>query len=244
MRSGGVGIGLGGVLGVRGALRRIFCFVGRGAPVLGRFNLGRLGLFGFGLIGSSGRFSVAGISQGVFLIAFSRRDALVRGVLRSFGSLTRRQAARAFCRGVGNDHALLFWRIGEIDSHARKNYDADGDGVTDNRLTSAHAGGPLEDLVWGYADQRGDDFRQLMAVAFPVLCHDRRDGRNRHAVPDLPILIQLESQRGRKAWLRRIVGLAAHNDGHDRPLRAPLLEKPDFLIHMTASGRSGRAEDD
>ena len=70
LRSGAVGIGFGGVLGVRDALRRFFCSIEASAPVLNRFNLGMLGLFGFGLIGWSGRFPVAGISRGVFLIAF------------------------------------------------------------------------------------------------------------------------------------------------------------------------------
>ena len=128
--------------------------------------------------------------------------------------------------------------MGEIGSHARQNYDADGDGVANDCLTFAHAFCPLEDLLRRYADQRGDDFRerQLMAAAFPVIANVRCDGRNR--------LIQLESQRGRKALLRRIAELAAHKYRHDRPLWAPMLEESDLLINVTASGRSGRAEDD
>jgi hypothetical protein len=51
LRSGSIGVSFGGVLSVRAALRRIFCFVDRAAPILSRFNLGRLGLFGLGLIG-------------------------------------------------------------------------------------------------------------------------------------------------------------------------------------------------
>ena len=136
--------------------------------------------------------------------------------------------------------------MGEIGSHARKNHDTGGDSVANDRLTFAPAFGALEDFVWRYADQRGNDFRerQLMAVAFPVLAHVRCDARGRHAVRDLSLIIQLESQRGWKAFLRRAVGSAADNDRHDRPLRAPMLEDSDFLINITASDRSGRAEDD
>ena len=114
--------------------------------------------------------------------------------------------------------------------------------VADAGLPFALAFGAPVDFVGRDADQRRRHLRQREIAAVALLAHVRGKGHGRGTVRDPALGIQLESQRGREALLLPAIGLARQDHRHNRPAGVAMLEEADFLVHVMAFRRRGRAE--
>ena len=163
-------------------------------------------------------FGVARVARRTFLQRLQRLDALIERVQRPGGvGLVFRRIAPAGRRCVDEDRAALLRAIEEEGGAADENGDDSGDGVADAGLPFALALGAAENLVRGHADQRRGHLRQRQLAAVAFLAHVRRDGHGGGGVRDLPVRVQLEFQRGRKAFVALVVGLAGDDHRHDQP---------------------------
>ena len=134
-----------------------------------------------------------------------------------------------------------------IDRAAGRRDGEDGEGGDDAiahaTLAAALALGAAEDVVGGYAEQTGNDLgeSELLAVAFLAgVGGEQLD----LSLSDAALGVELEFERGRKAFELGVAGLAADDQRDDRAIGVPRFEQPHLLVDVLALGSLGRADDD